>query len=86
MLNVREATKIAHENHPDGDIQAIVVYKGLYLFRIFNNRPGEQEMDPFYSVDMETGEFKEFSMLTDGDMGEITSLFTKVGGDKRWQF
>lgn len=77
MLNVREATVIAHENHPDGDIQTVVVYKGLYLFRIFNDNPGEQEMDPFFSVDMETGEFKEFSILTDGDISEVTSLFTE---------
>ena len=32
-------------------------------------------MDPFYSVNINTGEFRDFSILTDGDIGEITNLF-----------
>jgi hypothetical protein len=75
MLSVLEATHIVRKNHPGGDIQDVVTYKNLYLFMVFNKRPGEEQMDPFFSVDKDTGEFKEFSVLTDSDVGEVTSLF-----------
>lgn len=77
MISIPEAINIVHENHPDGKIKNYVTYKNLYLFMVFNNRPFEEEMDPFFSVDKETGEFKEFSILTDGDTSEIVSLFEK---------
>lgn len=32
-------------------------------------------MDPFYSVDIQTGEFRDFSIITDGDISEINNLF-----------
>lgn len=78
MLNIKEAIEVVHKNHPNGEIQAWVTYKNLYLFQVFNKRPGEEEMDPFFSVNKETGEFKEFSVWTDGNVIEITSLFGKA--------
>lgn len=79
MLSLQEATEVIHENHPDGKIQKCVEYKNLYLFIVFNNRPGEEEMDPFFSVNKETGEFLEFSVLTDGNTEEVLSLFESKG-------
>lgn len=78
MLNIQDATKIVSENYPGGKIQNYVSYKNLYLFQIFNDNPFEEEMDPFFSVNRETGDFKEFSILTDGDTSEIVSLFEEA--------
>jgi len=77
MLNIREAMNIVKKNHPGGSIQTYVEYRNLYLFQVFNKLPGEEEMDPFFSVDKETGEFKEFSILTDATPNEIIPLFVK---------
>jgi hypothetical protein len=75
MLNVIDATRIVQRNHPEGIIKKVVSYKDLYLFMVFNNRPFEEQMDPFFSVNKETGVFNEFSVLTDGDTSEVLSLF-----------
>jgi len=81
MLSIDEATKIVQKNHP-GEIQSHIEYKDLYLFMVFNYNPGEEEFDPFFSVDMNTGKFSEFSIMEDGNVSEIMSLFgkAKLGG------
>jgi hypothetical protein len=82
MLSVLDATTVVRQNHPYGDIKKVVTYKNLYLFMVFNNRPGEEEMDPYYSVNKDTGVFNEFSIFTDGDMDEVLSLFENVPSRK----
>lgn len=67
MLNLLQAVSIVRKNHPLGTIEKVIEHKNLYLFMVFNNRPGEEEFDPYFSVDKETGAFKEFSILTDTD-------------------
>jgi len=78
MLDLKTATNVVIKNLPNGTIQCSVEYKDMYLFQVFGDDPGEEEVDPFYSVNKETGEFKEFSILTDGDIGEVVSLFKNV--------
>lgn len=78
MLSTQEATNIITQNLPNGRIQGVVSYKNLYLFQVFTDRPFEEEMDPFYSVDKDTGEFSDFSIITDGDIDVITSLFENL--------
>ena len=78
MLSTKQAVQIAKKNYPSGKIEKIVEYNKVYLLMIFGGDPEEEEMDPFFSVDKETGEFQEFSILTDGDTGEIVSLFVKA--------
>ena len=75
MLSPTQAAAIIKENHPLGEIQSYVEYRNVYIFQVFNKRPFEEEMDPFFSVDKDTGVFAEFSILTDGDTKEILSLF-----------
>lgn len=79
MLTKNAATKIAQNACPGGKIQRVVEYRDLYLFQIFSDSSAEGQMDPFYSVDKFTGEFRDFSILTDGDIEEITDLFVKEG-------
>ena len=78
MLSVQMATEIVKKQLPEGRIEAIVEYKDLYLFQAFVDRPFEEEMDPFYSVNRKTGEFRDFSILTDGNPHEIAALFMKA--------
>lgn len=77
MLSANEATRVVKEYMPTGDIQKRIEYEGLYLFQIFTDRPGEEELDPFYSVNKETGEFRDFSIITDGNTEEILRLFSQ---------
>lgn len=74
-LNMTQAIDVVHQEFPDGRIQKAVDYDGLYLFQIFTGDSDEGQVDPFYSVDQETGEFKDFSIITDGDISRIASLF-----------
>lgn len=75
MLSLNQAKKIVEKNLPKSDIQAAIQYKNEYIFRVFMSDDLEGQMDPFYSVDVRTGKFRDFSILTDGDISEITELF-----------
>ena len=77
-ISKEEAYDIVKKDVPFGKIQACVEYNGLYLFQVFDSRPGEEEMDPFYSVNKDTRELKEFSLFTDGDMTQVVSLFKQA--------
>ena len=61
------------------NLKAAVEYNDLYLIMAYYDRPGVEVMDPFYCVDKETGEVKEFSIITDGNMTDILDLFEKGG-------
>ncbi len=80
MLSSKAATKVIRDNLPNGKIQAHIVYEDLYIFQVFTDNPGEEEFDPFYSVHRTTGEFRDFSIITDGDTTEIFSLFREAKG------
>jgi hypothetical protein len=75
MLDITEATKIISKSIPNAKIQAVVEYGDLYLFQVFTDLPFEEELDPFFSVNKETGEFRDFSILTDGNVRDIEALF-----------
>lgn len=77
MLSFDEALKVIKRELPNGRIQKATSYRDLYLFIVFNDLPGEQEMDPFFSVNKTTGAFSDFSVLTDGNIDEIFTLFEK---------
>lgn len=75
QVNLQKAIDIVKKNIPNGKIDASIRYRDLYLFKVFIDNGFEKDMDPFYSVNINTGEFRDFSILTDGDIGEITNLF-----------
>lgn len=75
MLSINQAKDIIEKNIPDGKIQSAIEYNGLYVFQVFTDDELEGEMDPFYSVNMKNGEFSDFSIITDGDISELTELF-----------
>jgi hypothetical protein len=78
MLTEQEALQIVQKHFPQGNIQAYIQYRDVYLFQIFRADEYEEEDDPFYSVHMASGEFRDFSIITDGDTTEIVSLFAEA--------
>lgn len=75
MLSVSQAINIVKKYIPQGSIQSAIEYNGLYVFMVFDNDELEGQMDTFYSVDIQTGEFRDFSIITDGDISKINNLF-----------
>ena len=75
QVSLQNAIDIVKKNIPNGKIDASIRYRDLYLFKVFIDNGFEKDMDPFYSVNINTGEFRDFSILTDGDTGEIINLF-----------
>lgn len=75
MLSFNDALKIVKKNIPQGDVKAAIIYEDLYIFQVFTDDEFEGQMDPFYSVSIKTGEFSDFSIITDGDTSKIVNLF-----------
>lgn len=77
MLSIKQAVRIVQKNLPTWRIESAILYKNSYVFKVFNDDELEGAMDPFYSVNAETGEFRDFSIITDGDIREIARLFNE---------
>lgn len=80
-LDLKMAYDIVLKEIPSGKIQTSISYKDLFIFQVFTDKPFEENWDPFYSVNKKTGEFRDFSILTDSNP-EIVSLFEKAKGVK----
>lgn len=78
MLSIQEAKTIIKTNLPNCRIQKVAMYKNLYIFQAFRSDPLEGDFDPFYSIDVNTGEFRDFSVLEAG-LDVTAGLF----GDKK---
>lgn len=75
MLDITDAVKKAKAVFPQDKIDAYIEYKNLFILRIFVVRPGETGMDPFFSFDRETGEFRDYAIFEHGNIDAITALF-----------
>lgn len=74
-LSVVSAEKKLLASVPSIKVQEFIRYRDVYLFRIEFEDEEEKNYDPFFSVDVNTGEVRDFSVITDGDISEITDLF-----------
>ena len=75
MLTNDDAQTLLDNVLPDDiELKAWAQYRDLYLFRVQYSSLGEEDYDPFFSVNSNTGEVKDFSVLTDGDISEISRL------------
>lgn len=83
MLNELEAMKIVRSAFPESRIEKPIDYRGIYLFQVFGTDPLEGDQDPFFSVDKQTGELRDFSVITDGDPKEIEEKFLTLQKSKR---
>jgi len=84
MLDKTQAAVIVKKFMPDGEIQKVIEWKNFYIFQVFRPKePLENEYDPFYSVDKQTGEFRDFSIFDDGPIDELSALFMKAEVERR---
>jgi len=81
MLSETEARDVLLESIPDATIEAVVKYQGLYLFRIRRQDEGEENYDPFFTVDPVTAVVQDFDVMNDGDISEIARLFEEARYD-----
>lgn len=75
MLDEQTARTLVEQAVPGSKAVACVQYRKLYLVRVQRADPDEEDYDPFFSVDFSTREVSEFSVITDGDIVEISNLF-----------
>lgn len=77
MLSEQEAIAALKKLNPERVPKRIIRYKGLYIILAPGPDPMEGNFDPFFSVDMETGAVREYSIFQDGKAREIGELFEK---------
>jgi hypothetical protein len=76
MLSEQEALAKVKAFMPGAVPEKIVTYNNLYLVLAPRpNDPVEGDWDPYFSVDMETGVARDYSLFQDGKAREIASLF-----------
>lgn len=74
MLSEIQARDAITKAFPKTPIKAWTKYNNFYLFRVENPSEEEKDWDPFFSVNIDTGEVRDFSVLTDGNVSEIAKL------------
>lgn len=78
MLSEREAIGKLKLVFPDCNPEKIITYGNLYLILAPRSDPVEGVWDPYFSVDMNTGEARDYSILQDGKSREIADLFIQA--------
>jgi hypothetical protein len=76
MLSQEEAVQAAQKQFPNRTVSFYLKYRDLYLVTaIDESDPVEGDYDPYYSVNPDTGEIREFSVVTDASRVELTNLW-----------
>lgn len=75
MISEQEAIDIAKKAIPGSKVKKIIDYNDLYILYISTGDEFEDDYDPFYSVDKESGHFEDFSIIDDGDFSIINEKF-----------
>lgn len=78
MLSVNQAASTVKKNLPGCTIEKVVIYKNFYLFKVNTNDDEAGYNDPFYTVDVKTGEFDDFSLLRSDDFDVIVNLLSSA--------
>lgn len=63
MISIDEAKEIIQKRLSGCVIEKLLLHKGLYVACVALPDSLEGDMDPFYSVNMQNGEFKDFPIL-----------------------
>ena len=79
MLDSEQAKAALLEELPGVEVAAQAELDNLFLFRIVWPSSEEADYDPFFSVDMDTGEVAEFSIMTDADPVRVAAAFNSEG-------
>ena len=77
MLKLEQAIGIVRKNLPKARVTKAVDFGDSYLIQAFWGEGPEAEMDPYFSVNKTTGEFRDFSILASNDRIAIVRAFTE---------
>lgn len=80
QVTKQEAIMIAAKQMPEAEIQAVIEYGDLFIFKMDTKDPFEAGFDPFYSVDKRTSAFEGFSIFGADNPAQITALFRAEQG------
>jgi hypothetical protein len=83
MLSKAEAQKRVEQTFLGATVKAWTRFQELFIFRVEWPMPLEEEWDPFVSVDVLTGETRDFSVLTNLTSSEFAELEWRVIGEGR---
>lgn len=78
MLSINQAASIVKKNLPGCTIEKVVIYKNFYLFKVNTNDDEAGYNDPFYTVDIRSGKFDDFSLLRSNDVDTIVNLLVST--------
>ena len=78
MLTKEQAISAAIQNVPDGHIKKVIELDDRFVFQIFRNDPLEGDLDPFYHIYKISGEFSDFSLISDKDIDVIVRLLQEA--------
>ena len=78
MLSINQAASIVKKNLPGCTIEKVVIYKNFYLFKVNTNDDEAGYNDPFYTVDIHSGKFDDFSLLRSDDVDTIVNLLVST--------
>jgi len=80
MLSETDAIKVVKAQFPENaEITKPILYGDLYVFRVYSEVSDSRVLDPFFSVSRETGEFRDFSVITDVKDKTFAELAVKSG-------
>jgi hypothetical protein len=74
MLSKAEAQKRVEQTFLGAKVKAWTRFKEIFLFRVEWPMPLEEDWDPFVSVDVLTGDVRDFSVVTDLTSEEFSAL------------
>lgn len=77
MFNSEQAKTLVKIYDPELKIEDCFLYEKLWIVRVKQPSEDEEDYDPFLSVNVNTGEVKEFSVLTDSDPIKLAEAFRK---------
>ena len=78
MLSINQAASTVKKNLPGCTIEKVVIYKNFYLFKVNTNDDEAGYNDPFYTVDINSGKFDDFSLFRSGDVDKIVNLLAST--------
>jgi hypothetical protein len=78
MLSSEEAIAKLKLIAPDRVPHKIITYNNLFLILAPSTDPDEGAWDPYFSVDPNTGEARDYSIYQDGNAREINDLFLQA--------
>ena len=78
MLSINKAASTVKKNLPGCTIEKVVIYKNFYLFKVNTNDDEAGYNDPFYTVDIHSGKFDDFSLFRSGDIDKIVNLLAST--------